>query len=218
MRSVRELIGPAVRATDLRPGHGERAIDHIGALASAPEFGAMLLRLRYGLDSRAYTPAKARLLARSTRLRAEHMGIHARLCARVLDEWLVDVCERCHGRTFVQRGHARGPCRQCSGTGRRVPRDADRAAALGLPLDIYLKRWARRLERLLAYAQAAEGEGARRLQIELERFTVRAQQPTISRPPQSVATRPVDVRVRETTPERLDAPARPGETEPRRAP
>jgi hypothetical protein len=188
MAHIRELIGVSVRASDLRmSATEERAIDRVAALASTSSLGASILRLRYGHDAHAYRPVRTAVVRRITRKVEADPKIVDRLAARVLLELVDDQCEHCHGRTWVQRGSARQPCRTCSATGKRIPRDIDRAQALGLPVEVYLRHWARRLERMLDTLRGADARAARRLQIDLERRMVSP--PTKSQPAQSSAPR-----------------------------
>jgi hypothetical protein len=188
MSRIRELIGTAVRSSDLRMTlTEERAIDRVAALASTSSLGASILRLRYGHDAHAYRPVRTAVVRRITRKVEADPKIVDRLAARVLLELVDDQCEHCHGRTWVQRGSARQPCRTCSATGKRIPRDIDRAQALGLPVEVYLRHWARRLERMLDTLRGADARAARRLQIDLERRMVSP--PTKSQPAQSSAPR-----------------------------
>lgn len=188
MTSIRELIGVSVRASDLRMSPTEeRAIDRVAALASTSTLGASILRLRYGHDPHAYRPVRTAVVRRIGRKMDADPKIVDPLAARVLLELVDDQCEHCHGRTWVQRGSARQPCRTCGGTGKRMLRDIDRAQALGLPVDVYLKHWAKRLERMLDTLRGADARAARRLQIDLERRIVAP--PTKSQPSQSAATR-----------------------------
>lgn len=188
MSRIRELIGTAVRSSDLRmTPTEERAIDRVAALASTSSLGASILRLRYGHDAHAYRPVRTAVVRRITRKVEADPKIVDRLAARVLLELVDDQCEHCHGRTWVQRGSARQPCRTCSATGKRIPRDIDRAQALGLPVEVYLRHWARRLERMLDTLRGADARAARRLQIDLERRMVSP--PTKSQPAQSSAPR-----------------------------
>lgn len=210
MNRIRELIGTAVRSSDLRmTPTEERAIDRVAALASASPLGAELLRLRYGHDAAAYRPIKRAVVRRISlragsdpkyRVRQAEPDRHGdarkaepdpaiidRLAARVLLELVDDQCGHCHGRMWVQRGSSRQPCRTCGATGKRVAREIDRANALGISVEIYQKHWAKRLERMLDVLRSADRQAAARLQIELERRTFPA--PTKSQPPQSVATR-----------------------------
>jgi hypothetical protein len=210
MAHIRELIGVSVRASDLRmSATEERAIDRVAALASTSSLGASILRLRYGHDAHAYRPIRKAIVRRISlrsgsgpqyKFRQAQPDRHSdarkdepdpaivdRLAARVLLELVDDQCEHCHGRTWVQRGSARQPCRTCSATGKRIPRDIDRAQALGLPVEVYLRHWARRLERMLDTLRGADARAARRLQIDLERRMVSP--PTKSQPAQSSAPR-----------------------------
>ena len=64
----------------------------------------------------------------------------------------------------------------------------ERAAALGVSVEIYTKRWARHLEHMLDVLRSSDAMAAARLQTELERRMVRAS--TKSRPAQSSAPLP----------------------------
>lgn len=191
MSRIRQHIAGALHATDLRMSPiEERAIDRIAALASVGNLGSAVLRLRYGHDASAYRQLRPVLVAKAKR-RANTPGDEAildRLAHRVLQEWLDDQCEHCNGRTWIQRGARRQPCRTCSATGHRIARDIDRAHALGISVEVYTKHWAARIERMLAVLRSADAQASTRLQIELERRKLRA--PTKSQPAQSSAPHP----------------------------
>lgn len=188
MSRIRELIGTAVRSSDLRmTPTEERAIDRVAALAGTNELGGALLRLKYGLDEGSYRQVRSAVARKVAKRASADPGILDKLATRVLLEFVDDQCEHCHGRTWVQRGAARQQCRTCNGTGQRMARDIDRAQALGLAVDVYARHWSKRLERMLDVLRSADRQAAARLQVELERRTVAP--PTKSQPPQSAATR-----------------------------
>lgn len=189
MSRIRELIGTAVRSSDLRmTPTEERAIDRVAALAGTNELGGALLRLKYGLDEGSYRQVRSAVARKVAKRASADPGILDKLATRVLLEWLDDQCPHCHGRTWMRRGARRMPCRPCGGTGKRVPREIDRAAALGVSVEIYTKRWARHLEHMLDVLRSSDAMAAARLQTELERRMVRAS--TKSRPAQSSAPLP----------------------------
>lgn len=193
MPSVREHLARALTSRDLGPAPArETHAERIGALAATSTLGSAVMRVRYSHDPAALRRLAPLLEAKASRRARSNdpTGILGRLAARALAEWLDDRCEHCHGRTWVQRAARRTPCRACSATGARVPRDADRAAALGLPPEVYAKHWAKRLDALLAVLRGADADAAARLRSQLERCTVRAQYPTTSPPSQSTAPRP----------------------------
>ena len=191
MSRIRQHIAGALHATDLTMSPiEERAIDRIAALSQVGHLGSAVLRLRYGHDADAYRQLRPALVAKARR-RVSTGGTDAildRLAHRVLQEWLDDQCQHCNGRTWVQRGARRQPCRTCSATGHRIARDIDRAQALGVSVDIYTRTWARHIERLLAVLRSTDAQAVARLQFELERRKLRA--PTKSQPAQSSATHP----------------------------
>jgi hypothetical protein len=185
--SIREKLGASIHSTDLSMSPTEEhAIDRVAAMARVSELGGAVLRLKYGLDAGSYVPVRSALVRKAKKKapRADP-AIVDRLAARVLYEFVDDRCEHCHGRQWVQRGARRQQCRSCNGTGERVPRDADRAAALGLTVEIYLRHWHARLERMLAVLRSADSAAVSRLRFELEQRSVRAT--TTSRTPQSVS-------------------------------
>lgn len=185
--SIREKLGSAIHSTDLSMSPTEeRAIDRVAALARTSELGAAVLRVKYGLDASSASTVHSALVRRVKRKAPRtDPGILDRLAARVLLEFVDDRCEHCHGRQWVQRGARRQQCRACNGTGERRPRDIDRASALGLSVEVYVKHWASKLERMLAVLKGADSRAAHLLRVELERRSVRATS-TTSRAPQSV--------------------------------
>lgn len=189
MSRIRQHIAGALHANDLTMSPiEERAIDRIAALSQVGTLGSAVLRLRYGHDADAYRrlrPVIAKKARRQTNT-PENDALLDRLAHLVLREWLDDRCQHCHGRTWVQRGARRQACRPCGATGGRVVRDIDRALALQLPVDVYAKHWAKRVDRMLDVLRSADARAVARLQTELEKRTVRAN--ITSQPSQSAAT------------------------------
>lgn len=198
--NVREQLGSAVGASDLRMHDAEeRPIDRIAALAFSRTLGARLQRLKYGNDRACWEPAmrelvlvvRARVHAKSSRVRAEVEPLIDRLVARALHEWIGDTCGRCHGRGWVHKAMhgARRQCRSCGGTGRLRPMVTDRALAIGMEVERYGRHWDAWIDAIVRMLDAADGACANTLRSQLERSSVRPQQDQAS-PTQSSAPRP----------------------------
>lgn len=218
--NIREQMGSAIGASDLSSSPiEERAVDRIGALAFSKSLGARLHRLKYGHDRSAWEPAlrelvllvRARACARSARIQSEVEPVIERLVIRALQEWVGDVCDRCHGRGWVHKAMhgARRQCRSCAGTGRLRPLATDRALAIGIPVERYGKHWDAWVDSILRALEQADALTTGVLHSQLERSSVRSTQQ--ASPAQSPATRPtLD---NQNMVARLDGAARPQYTE-----
>ncbi|VVE28401.1 hypothetical protein PPN31114_03523 [Pandoraea pneumonica] len=156
----------------------------LGALAFADELGRLLWRMKYGQDVK-HAGMKRATLILASRVRASgkfkrskftgvtkadrrdaRMGfdverssvdIVERFAARVITEWVADLCVTCHGRRWIPRMSkskaAAAPllqCPGCGGTGRAPQDDAARARCMGLDLEVYRKHWSRLFAAMLA--------------------------------------------------------------------
>lgn len=129
----------------------ETALDRVMAFAVGgmrEPLGEALCRLKYLQETTAYQEALD-LLTRRTRHRAESWHQTRRVCERVLEEWMDDLCQTCEGRGhMVAEGapHARQACATCETTGKRPVSEQGRCAYLGVSPDTYDK-WRPRFER-----------------------------------------------------------------------
>jgi hypothetical protein len=160
-KTLREVVASAVAAGMTN--------DHVAALAFSDRLGAVLLRLKYANDASSYQPALQLVVKRMRRRQAEGRALLERIAARALHEYLDELCGRCSGRGMVyaaeQPVHV---CPYCEGTGRKRHRDADRARALGVPLERYPKL-ASRLQRALSTIYDADAYAARDIAAQLSR-------------------------------------------------
>ena len=214
--NIREQMGSAIGSSDLSSSPiEERAVDRIGALAFSRTLGARLHRLKYGHDRSSWEPAlrelvlmvRARACARSSRVQSEVEPFIERLVTRALQEWVGDVCERCHGRGWVHKAMhgARRQCRSCAGTGRLRPMATDRALTIGIEVERYGRHWDAWVDSIIRALDQADASTTGVLRLQLERSSVRSTQQ--ASPAQSPATRPtLD---NENMVARLDGAARP---------
>ncbi len=172
---LREQLARAVNSSDLSPSYlRETDVDRIGALAFADALGAALLALKDAMDARAYPRALA-LLVRDSRAVCGDRAMRTKLCKLALDEWVFDLCDRCHGRghlvaTTVAPGR---PCTFCGGSGKRQPSDARRANKLGLDVRAY-RKWETRYNAVQNRIAAAESLARWQIASQLERRKVKA--------------------------------------------
>jgi hypothetical protein len=141
----------------------------------------------------------SRVLARCKACAAEGWIVdvlRAPSSAPVVDDFgnllpLRKTCGTCGGRGRVDRAQPpAGPatvCSHCKGTGKRRVDHARRAAAIGLPLDVYRRQWAPVFDALLSLLDQVDAKVAAGLRSQLRRDNV----PAKSTGPQS--DRPTDL-------------------------
>jgi hypothetical protein len=159
----------------------------------AAELGQNVMHIRYGGQD-SLLPSAIRTFARwlaHRRLFAElaageHQDRLTRFSARVLHEWLSDVCIACGGsgkhertrggswvrpRGSMQRNATFRPCTACQGSGRASPSHGERARWLGLTNEIYdAERWPQRFNAALHWLKLMiVGRMKRPLTNQLER-------------------------------------------------
>ncbi|MGC5885718.1 hypothetical protein [Ralstonia pseudosolanacearum] len=180
----REMVAVAMNVHgQLADSHGNGEVV-LGAFAVAGELGRVLWRLRYGemgharemdrattlLAKRLRAEACVRVRGRGLRDRGPTAGaagadVFHRLAQRAVWEWLHDECPECGGvvvATVPDPTHVLGArafsCAACRGTGRAQHSDASRAASVGLPMEVFVRRWRDRLMAALALLDRFDGD------------------------------------------------------------
>lgn len=174
---VREIIGKAIvsgnLAEDQSLQHRIMDVHRVAALASAPLTGSAAWRLKFAHDPKSYKTTVALLARRAAKFlklplakRGEPNRILFRASAQAVREFMYTACLRCGGsgrRTI--NGALVVSCDKCGGDGARGWTDAQRASALGLDREVFLKVWSGRLakiSRLLAEADTGTEAAVRR--------------------------------------------------------
>ncbi len=122
---VRERYTSATRSSNLRDGPNHHATDILAAMAWSGGFGAILIRLKIGLDHTSYPQAIEQWRAKVTEM-ADKKHWPTRISPdRVANEsmkyWLNNICDGCTGLRYVK--HEKSPtlqsemCPCCDGTG-----------------------------------------------------------------------------------------------------
>lgn len=153
--------GPALDA--LKAMQATRPIDRTKTL------GVLLWRIKYGGDQGPEVfLAAAHILAGELRRKnfakgkLGHTYVAVMQCA--LTEWLHDRCQACHGtaqtgrqKDRVGRNHpALYTCGDCGGTGAYSPGAQQRAQALKMDVETFMKKWESRYDRVLAMLQKVD--------------------------------------------------------------
>lgn len=126
--------------------------------------GVLLWRIKYGgeVGPDAFLTVAHLLVDEFRRVQKHPIGpAYAAVMQCALTEWLHDRCEPCHGtgqtgRTRKQTGRNHPTlytCASCGGTGAYEPGDQQRAQALHMDIETFMKKWSRRYEGVLARLQ-----------------------------------------------------------------
>jgi len=158
---LEERLGLAQKSSNLSWGPHERPVDLVAAIGMASntphtKLGAEILRAFVGNDSFAYQDA-VKLLARRIKAKNSHIPavMRSKLAYRAMHEFLFPNCVKCTGTGVAMVEHKKTHCRACSGTGRHVFGDGERAKALGISKDEYRRIWEDRLGLALNIASSA---------------------------------------------------------------
>lgn len=161
----------------------------------AGELAPLLWHIRYG-GQEAFIPRAVQLFAHwishrylfATLAGEAHRGLRENFSARVLHEWLSSRCPKCGGcgkeerskngqwaapacLGYLPRNIARRACSICSGSGRALPRHAERMRIFGLTRDQYEEQgWPQRFRAALIWLTSAPQLLHRPLTSELERY------------------------------------------------
>lgn len=180
---IAELIGTSVNSKQF---HANRLVHSVivamgwtkGELA---RFGLELIRLRAGLQPKAWKPAVAMLSVQLGKMGKEWAmsgKVMLAMSTYLLREWLFDVCPTCYGRgvlaieTFqVSETTTEKVCPTCGGDKKALANWKDRAAAVNVGKDEYTGKWMPRFEAGLSVMDraynAAVGEVGYRLKREV---------------------------------------------------
>jgi hypothetical protein len=162
---MREAIASALRA-NLRhdEDRDEPPVVRIGALAAAPRFGTLLVRLKAGNDARAYAPCV--LIIAGKLPRQVGFGIRKRIADCALREWIVDGCHACMGSGVAMMGNKKIACHACQGTGKHRYSDGERASQLKVA---NAGKWARLMMQAHRAIAGADGIAGMVVRQQLER-------------------------------------------------
>lgn len=128
---MREAFGAALnKGLGDSPERDEAPITKVGAMASAPRFGALCWRIKYANDARAFAPCV--LLLAKKLPRQVGFGLRKRIADCALREWIVDGCRVCMGAGTTMFGAKKISCSACQGTGKHRHSDHERSAALNV--------------------------------------------------------------------------------------
>lgn len=124
-------------------------IDKVHALGAASigvSIGADAIHFIDALQPKSYyTLLDGLVKSASKRFKCERSMLE-KLCALVIKEAALKSCLTCLGAKEVMAGERKITCQTCGGSGLHRHTDRERAAALGLSEETYLKGWNDRLE------------------------------------------------------------------------
>lgn len=141
---IREQVLSALLSKDLAwQADFERPIDRLTALGLSDPLGSALWRFKYLHDRASYQRA-LHLLAHKVAQRTRVELSYARsLAAAAIKEYAIDSCDKCGGRGHIFEGIHAGKCKPCDGTGLKCYSDAERAIAVGVPVEAWKKHQGR---------------------------------------------------------------------------
>lgn len=151
----------------------EMPIDRVAAMGRMSELGAALWRLKYHAE-RNLANRVALLLVNKMLKRQPRLGrdMAEKIARQVVQEAVSDQCRPCGGTGVIastDRSKTESSCRKCNATGMHRYGDYERAAALGLCVDVYRKAWTRRFDDFAQALSAEDAAANRTAMTQLER-------------------------------------------------
>lgn len=172
--NLREAVITSLDASTLASSEiREMPIDRVATMGRMSELGAAFWRLK-GHDERNLANRVALLLANKMLKRQPRLGrnMAEKIARQVVQEAVADQCRTCGGKGVVastDRSKPEAACRKCNGTGMHRYSDYERAAALGLCVDVYRKAWTRRFDDFAQALSAEDAAANRTAMTQLER-------------------------------------------------
>lgn len=145
---MRESLAASINSKNLQQQDTSCSLDRLHAVALSAihnPIGSASLRFVDSLQPSAYNELTNQLAREAVRKLKCDKKILLRVCKQVIHENVFSFCKKCKG-TKEQQGETKIIiCNVCNGTGLHRHGDADRAHAIGLSIDNYLKYWEKRL-------------------------------------------------------------------------
>jgi len=146
---MRESVAAAINSSHLEEKEWETSIDKIKALGYTAKYspvGVEAIHLIDSLQPKAYKQV-VYLLAKKANAKFSKQAsreMTIRICHQVIKEAAFKFCRSCAGRKELKAGERVITCHSCQGSGWHRHTDNERAQALGVTIDVYLKNWSRR--------------------------------------------------------------------------
>lgn len=172
--NLREAVITSLDASTLASSEiREMPIDRVAAMGRMSELGATFWRLKRRpglyLANRVALLLVNKMLKRQPRLGRDMADKIAR---QVVLEAILYQCRTCEGKGVIastDRSKTDTQCRKCNGTRMHRYSDYERAAALGLCVDVYRKAWTRRFDDFAQALSAEDAAANRTAMTQLER-------------------------------------------------
>ncbi len=172
--NLREAVITSLDASTLASSEiREMPVDRVAAMGRMSELGAAFWRIKYhgerGLANRVALLLVNKMLKRQPRLGRD---MAEKIARQVVQESVADQCRPCGGTGAIasaDRSKPEASCRKCNGTGMHRYGDYERAAALGLCVDVYRKAWTRRFDDFAQALSAEDAAANRTAMTQLER-------------------------------------------------
>jgi hypothetical protein len=146
-----EMIAKAVHSKNLQQKETHCALDVIGAIGIAAmhnPIGVDAARFIDGLQAKAHKDLTYGLAREAGKKIKCDKQILLRVCKQVIHETSFKFCKKCLGAKEMMAGELKVICKTCEGTGLHRHSDRERAKAIGLSEEIFLKHWATRLNQV----------------------------------------------------------------------
>lgn len=147
---MREKLSSAMTSSNLQQSEFDCAIDKIHALGIASiggSVGSDFIHFADGLQPKSYNQLIAGLVKSASKKFKCEKAMMAKLCRIVIHEHVFRFCFDCGGSKEIrEEERIIAQCPTCAGTGLHSHKDSDRASALGLTAEDFLKGWNNRLK------------------------------------------------------------------------
>lgn len=145
---MRQSLATAIHSKSLQQKESHTSIDLIGAMGIAgitSPIGMAAVRFIDGLQANAHKELTFALARQAGKKIKCDKQILLRVANQVIYESAFNFCKTCNGRkeALIEKKLIR--CETCNGTGLHRHTDMQRAKAIGVSLEIYLKHWESRL-------------------------------------------------------------------------
>jgi hypothetical protein len=143
-----EAIAKAVNSKNLQQKETHCTVDVVHSMGIAGieyPIGIAALRFIHGLDAKAYTELLYGLQRKAGRKMKCDKSVLLKVCKQVIKEAADVKCHFCKGIAHGIVNSKIIQCPECNGSGLHRHTDMQRAQAIGIAFDIYIRHWADRL-------------------------------------------------------------------------
>jgi hypothetical protein len=143
---LRQAIASAVNSKSLQQKEAHCSIDIIhsmGIAAIDSPIGIAASRFIDGLQHKEHQNLIYHLSKTAGRQLKCDKKVLLKVCHQVIHEEAFSFCKTCHGTKEMLEAELKITCHVCEGTGLHRYSDIQRAHAIGLSIELYVKYWAR---------------------------------------------------------------------------